>query len=647
MQSVPIVPTAENSVMMLSSGSAVSLDKQSSRIARLQSKVRELELRLDWAASISCWDHLIELQPRDPAFYVGKAAAHRALDQRSQADAVVFDFLKHEPITPELAVSLALNAQVGSDWENALDRWDQVRRKFPAIPTGWASTAAMLQVLDRTEEAEVLLAEARGLFPESIDVAAQHVAVATLRQDWPEAWLRWESLQHLHSGHIYVTGDGLIMRNTIFNALKGLNPTTIQTQALESDAKHDWTRSIGLWGILYNTGSTDSMVMLGYGRALRQAGRHDEADDILLGASRAYPEHAEIRANYAEVSVSRKDWKEAEKRWADVLRDHPGVPALWLMAALACMEAGSFERAEKLLGDAVKEEPERVDLWVYYAKLAERQGNWQTAVKRWDAALKLEPEEQNIRNSRGEAIWEESAKRLERGEKSQTSATQENSVSGEDDISLLKQLAMRFEGLGDNCEFGIVQRRFGAEPIGLFRFAAIGVKALVTLAEESFSSLGDPKYLKLSLTKGDEYLVTDTRGLYHMHSFVRKGTVDEAKFLRQQITRLGYLKKKLIEDLSDAEKVFVYKASEERLSDNSLQLLRKALSRYGNIVLLGIRKVEPGHERGSLQVLDSHTLVGYAETLYDGDESPIDLVAWRSILQQADHYRATLNHRSP
>lgn len=35
---------------------------------------------------------------------------------------------------------------------------------------------------------------------------------------------------------------------------------------------------------------------------------------------------------------------------------------------------------------------------------------------------------------------------------------------------LPSELVARFESLGDNCEFGLVQRHFGAEPVGVFRF---------------------------------------------------------------------------------------------------------------------------------------------------------------------------------
>jgi len=40
-----------------------------------------------------------------------------------------------------------------------------------------------------------------------------------------------------------------------------------------------------------------------------------------------------------------------------------------------------------------------------------------------------------------------------------------------DDIDLVQ----RFESLGDNCEFGMVQRYAGAEPLSLFRFIVLPI----------------------------------------------------------------------------------------------------------------------------------------------------------------------------
>ena len=46
-------------------------------------------------------------------------------------------------------------------------------------------------------------------------------------------------------------------------------------------------------------------------------------------------------------------------------------------------------------------------------------------------------------------------------------------------MSDLPTLLNSFESLGDNCEFGFVQRKFGTEPAGLLRWAIASPAALV------------------------------------------------------------------------------------------------------------------------------------------------------------------------
>ena len=38
-------------------------------------------------------------------------------------------------------------------------------------------------------------------------------------------------------------------------------------------------------------------------------------------------------------------------------------------------------------------------------------------------------------------------------------------------IPPLNELLLQFEPIGDNCEFGLMQQYFGAEPLSLLRFA--------------------------------------------------------------------------------------------------------------------------------------------------------------------------------
>jgi hypothetical protein len=59
-------------------------------------------------------------------------------------------------------------------------------------------------------------------------------------------------------------------------------------------------------------------------------------------------------------------------------------------------------------------------------------------------------------------------------------------------------LVRRFRALGDNCEFGLVQRHCGAEPIDLLRFAGLHIPiedrlaALTKAVTVGFEGLGQP-----------------------------------------------------------------------------------------------------------------------------------------------------------
>jgi hypothetical protein len=54
-----------------------------------------------------------------------------------------------------------------------------------------------------------------------------------------------------------------------------------------------------------------------------------------------------------------------------------------------------------------------------------------------------------------------------------------------------------FESLGDNCEFGLVQRLCGAEPLGLFRFHATILSNLVAPLREDLQGLFDSQDLEV------------------------------------------------------------------------------------------------------------------------------------------------------
>ncbi len=121
------------------------------------------------------------------------------------------------------------------------------------------------------------------------------------------------------------------------------------------------------------------------------------------------------------------------------------------------------------------------------------------------------------------------------------------------------RLVLAFESLGDNCEFGLVQRRCGAEPLSLLRFANIQRPALLAALHERFSRIGTPERIRCDLDGGArrEYVVQDDSYGITYHTFQYEGEVDGAELLAKQPTRQRFLARKLLEDLEAGEKIFV------------------------------------------------------------------------------------------
>jgi hypothetical protein len=70
------------------------------------------------------------------------------------------------------------------------------------------------------------------------------------------------------------------------------------------------------------------------------------------------------------------------------------------------------------------------------------------------------------------------------------------------------ELMLKFESLGQNCEFGFVQRSCHAEPNDLLRFASAPLPSLLAALQASFNGMGDPESLQVKLSNdGHEFII--------------------------------------------------------------------------------------------------------------------------------------------
>jgi len=176
------------------------------------------------------------------------------------------------------------------------------------------------------------------------------------------------------------------------------------------------------------------------------------------------------------------------------------------------------------------------------------------------------------------------------------------------------ELAMRFESLGESCEFGLVQRRCNAEPLGLLRFSSTFLRNLIRGLDCGFDGIGKPEDVEPRL-EGEgvrEYMIHEQRYGLVYHTFIYEGQRNVALIREQEATRLKFLRRKFIEELEIAEKIFVFKRNEAIAEDEILPLL-VALRQHGNNSLLWVVPAEPDRPPGTVEVVADGLLKGYID----------------------------------
>ncbi len=206
----------------------------------------------------------------------------------------------------------------------------------------------------------------------------------------------------------------------------------------------------------------------------------------------------------------------------------------------------------------------------------------------------------------------------------------------------LEALLMHFESLGDSCEFGLVQREAGAEPLSLLRFASPHIPvemrpdAIAAALKNEFNGLGNPDTIRLTF-EGErrEIIVHETAYRLMHHSFKHKGEVELEDFCRRETKRLIFLRDKLLADLRAAEKLWVWK-SNVLISDQQIEGLLDAVRGFGSNVLLWVVTADADHPSGTVERLRPGLLKGYISRFAPYDDAlDISFDDWYELCRNA------------
>lgn len=184
-----------------------------------------------------------------------------------------------------------------------------------------------------------------------------------------------------------------------------------------------------------------------------------------------------------------------------------------------------------------------------------------------------------------------------------------------------------FQSLGEDCEFGNVQRHFDSNSLGLFRFAQTNADSLVAAFDKGLERLITADTVEI-VGREHEYCtrVQPFDFLFHTHVLTANSTVEKIK--AHEIRRLQLLARKFVDDLKDGEKVFLYKARQP--SPATMGELAQRLGRYGPNRLLCVTLTRDTQKIGTVEFRSDTLALAYIDR-FDVDMTKCALDVWSAI----------------
>jgi hypothetical protein len=205
-------------------------------------------------------------------------------------------------------------------------------------------------------------------------------------------------------------------------------------------------------------------------------------------------------------------------------------------------------------------------------------------------------------------------------------------------------LARSFESLGDNREFGVVQRKLGVEVLNLFGFSDANLADLIRALTDDLALVNDPASVTMELNDADpkEYVLNSPAYNLCWHTFCYENDGDQGTIWRDHSATLGYLRRKFYEGLRAGRKIYVVRQQRPIPFGQAATLLME-LNRHGRATLLCVEPAPPNRRPGEVELLMPGLMRGYVgQFASDPDAESADSTDWLRVIANA-----TLLNRVP
>jgi predicted Zn-dependent protease len=222
------------------------------------------------------------------------------------------------------------------DPQETLQRCEVIRNRFPRLAEGYSVAAACLLTLERFADAEEIVKRGVQMAPDEAELHIQNARNAARRRDWPEALLRWD---------------------------------VVRTRFDDKFLGH-----------------------LGVAQSLKELGRFDEAEDILVAMHDRFYKVQWGFLEWADLAAARGNLEEAADRWRAVVKRFPTFGLAYMKATEALRRVGQAEEIDELL--RLGAERMRSDLAIHlaYAREADHRKDEVASARRWALVLERFPD---------------------------------------------------------------------------------------------------------------------------------------------------------------------------------------------------------------------------------------------------------------
>jgi tetratricopeptide (TPR) repeat protein len=601
------------------------------------------EERGDQAEAVRRWSAVRERFPDLAEGHLRLSVALLATQRIDEAEAALAGALERFPDHQEALIEYAWIAQIRGLWPEALTRWERVITRFPELSLPRRCGATVLLELGRYAEAASVLAPAARMLPDDPDVLAVSGWIATRSGDFKRAEAVWQTFRERHPERADgFRGGALTLRDqgrwddaeaAMEEATRRFpdEPSVAMDWAELAERRQEWPLAVARWRDVLGRFPGLSGAHHGLGRALMGAQDFIAAEAVFTAGRQRFPDDEDMAAAEAEAAAKAHNWPRAIALWLMFRERFPGLARGAVALARTLRESGELEASVTQARAALQSFPDHLDLEVELAFTLSAMRDWPAALALWESLKAKHPHHDGLRSNITFILGQAMADQAIRGgapfeiPRALLESANVDDVPAEDQVALLK----RFESLGDSCEFGMVQRLYQVEQMTLLRWAFTTPENLIAALKTRFDGVGDPEYTEIDVI-GDEYRTRDRRYFMQSHTFTSPTAEPLEFFAPEQCRRLQWLKRKLLDSLTTAARVFVY-SGQGGLTEDQVTALHDAMLPYSpKAKLLCMRVKEPGHPPGTVERLRAGLWIGYLEKFSTVD---IAVANWLTVCQ--------------